>query len=453
MSPTPNPLQLACLPERFSKGNVRMRLIVGLSGGADSVALLLWLMEQGASLVAAHCNFSLRGEESDADEAFVRELCKRLGVELYVKRFDTLAEAELHKESMEMAARTLRYDFFEELRKAHGAEAIAVAHHQDDNAETLLLNLARGTGLSGLRGMEMENKRFIVRPFLNVSRRQIEQYLAQRGEAFVTDSTNKDTSLRRNFVRHELMPLMRHLNPSVGEALSRTMRFAAEAERLCNSVIDKEIARLETRGMGIRALPLEELRRCEHQLLLLHRWLGHCFPPAVVMRLATDMDLPAGALYEGYDHEATRSRDTLEFAPTIAPLPATTLPIGGKVSTRWGCIVLCYLTYDTTFDPSDCLTASLDATCIRGELTVRSVATGDRFTPYGLKGSKLVSDMLSERGYSRLRRKRTLVVTDEEGIVWLVGERIAARCAVTRQTETVVRLNLYTDLPSINTNA
>ena len=173
------------------------KILVALSGGADSVALLRVLHALDYSCECLHCNFHLRGEESDADEAFVRQLCEERGVTLYVEHFDTEAYAKQHRISIEMAARELRYDFFERLRQQLGAASIAVAHHRDDNVETLLLNLVRGSGLKGLCAMQPQNG-FIVRPMLNIPRTEIESFLKEAHQPFRTDSTNTDTAFKRN---------------------------------------------------------------------------------------------------------------------------------------------------------------------------------------------------------------------------------------------------------------
>ena len=187
-------------------------VLVAVSGGADSVALLDVLLQGGYSCVAAHCNFHLRGAESDRDEAFVRSLCDKWGVKLEVVHFETLSYAHEHAISKEMAARELRYRWFDEIGQAHGCQAIAVAHHQNDQAETLLLNLRRGTGLRGLTGMRPKSVNPmapdsipVVRPLLCTTREYIERYLRdKRGQQWITDSTNSDISIARNAIRKQL---------------------------------------------------------------------------------------------------------------------------------------------------------------------------------------------------------------------------------------------------------
>ena len=212
------------------------KVLVALSGGADSVALLLALLKLGYSCEAIHCNFHLRDEESDRDEKFVEELCRIKGVLLHVVHFDTQHYAREHKISIEMAARELRYAVFEEYRCKREATAVAVAHHRDDNAETLLLNLIRGTGIRGLRGIQPKNG-YIIRPLLCVGRSDIMEYLEWRGVGYVTDSTNLTSDYTRNKIRLEIIPRMAEINPSVGDSIDATAKRVSDAELVYRNAI------------------------------------------------------------------------------------------------------------------------------------------------------------------------------------------------------------------------
>ena len=211
--------------------------LVALSGGADSVVLLSLLKEHGFNVHAAHCNFRLRGAESDRDEAFCVDLCRQLDVELHRVHFDTRTYADLHKVSIEMAARELRYRWFEQLRQDIGAAGICVAHHRDDSVETLLLNLVRGTGLRGMTGIQPRNG-YILRPLLCVSRTEIEAFLAERGQKYVTDSTNLEADVLRNKVRLQVLPLLCELNPAVSENIQRTAENLGEAQEVLDAILD-----------------------------------------------------------------------------------------------------------------------------------------------------------------------------------------------------------------------
>ena len=217
--------------KKYNLLNTNDLYIIGLSGGADSVALLLMLKEGGFNVHAAHCNFLLRGAESDRDEAFCVSLCQQLGVELHRAHFYTRTYAESHHVSIEMAARELRYKWFEQLRQDIGAVGICVAHHRDDSVETVLLNLVRGTGLRGLTGIQPRNGS-ILRPLLCVSRAEIEAFLAEKGQEYVTDSTNLEADVQRNIIRLEVLPLLRRLNPAVAENIQRTAENLSEVHEM-----------------------------------------------------------------------------------------------------------------------------------------------------------------------------------------------------------------------------
>ena len=221
------------------------RYLVALSGGADSVCLLLVLRQLDYQVEAVHCNFLLRGDESHRDEAFACNLCEKQGVPFHVIHFDTRTYAELHKVSIEMAARDLRYQYFEQLRKDIGAEAICVAHHQDDSVETILMNLLRGTGIHGLSGIKPRNGH-ILRPLLCVSRKEIEAFLASQHQDYVTDSTNLVADVLRNKLRLKVIPMLNDLWPGASEAIARTARNMAEAEKVYNDAMDREAADIIT---------------------------------------------------------------------------------------------------------------------------------------------------------------------------------------------------------------
>ena len=216
------------------------KILVALSGGADSVALLLVLLQAGFHCEAAHCNFHLRGKESDRDEKFVRDLCRSQSIRLHTKDFDTMAYAREKGISIEMAARELRYGYFEELRTDWRFDKIAVAHHRDDNVETLLLHLVRGTGLKGLTGMRYRNG-YVM---LDTSREEIERYLAGEGQSYVTDSTNLETEAVRNKIRLEFLPMMKTVNPSILDTLQDTIRHLEDAYTLYNIAVEDLKARI-----------------------------------------------------------------------------------------------------------------------------------------------------------------------------------------------------------------
>ena len=211
------------------------KYLVALSGGADSVTLLWVLHELGYQIEACHCNFQLRGAESDRDEQFCVQLCEQLGIPLHRIHFDTRLYAEVHKESIELAARNLRYRYFAQLKEDVEADGICVAHHQDDTVETVLINLIRGAGIQGLTGISAKNGD-ILRPLLCVDRKEILAYLEEKGQDYVTDSTNLVDDVVRNKIRLNIIPMLKEINPAASKNIAQAARHLEEANKMLSSI-------------------------------------------------------------------------------------------------------------------------------------------------------------------------------------------------------------------------
>lgn len=376
--------------------------LVALSGGADSVALLHLLLEAGARVEALHCNFRLRGEESDRDERFASDLCARLGVPLAVRRFDTRAEAARRGISIEMAARDLRYAWFEQERQARQARWIAVAHHRDDQAETVLLHLLRGTGLRGLAGMRRENGH-ILRPLLDFSRQELLDYLRTKGEAHVEDSTNAERDALRNRIRLDVMPLLRDINPKAVEHIAQTAARVASA--------------------------LEPAPEGGHTAHTLHEWLHPCgFTPAQEADILRDLGKPSGAIYESPTHRLLRNRGQLVLERRDEPASWQ-----WEAHTVETADALAFL----RTQPLDARHAYLDADKLTLPLRERTPQAGDRFQPFGMRGTRLVSDFLTDLKLNRFEKERQPLLLSGEDIVWVVGRRADHRFRVTEATRRV----------------
>ena len=421
------------------------KVVVALSGGADSVALLHILKRLGYRCTAAHCNFHLRGTESQRDEEFTRALCERLGIELAVAHFDTAAYAKENRVSIEMAARELRYRFFEETRAAQGASAIAVAHHRDDVAETMLLNLIRGTGIRGLHGIQPRNGN-IVRPLLCLERKEITAYLQSIGKEYVTDSTNLTSDYTRNKIRLEILPLIREINPSITLTLSETAERIAEAEK----AYDRAIADGKGRVTSGSSIEIAALLDEPSPAALLHEILSPLgFNGSQSTDIIEHIGGGSGKEYKSPTHTLTRDRERLLIAANCESAPQAEIVIAdnGTYPTPHGTLTSTLQTYDGTFAKHPD-TATLDNAKLKKPLILRPVQRGDRFRPLGMKGSKLVSDYLTDRKKSLPEKQRQLAVADADGnIVWLVGERPAAPYAVTAGTTEVLILNWERNSP------
>ena len=408
--------------------------IVALSGGADSVALLLLLKNGGFNIHAAHCNFHLRGEESDRDEAFCEQLCADENIPFHRAHFDTREYADLHKVSIEMAARELRYRWFEQLRQDIGAAGICVAHHRDDSVETVLLNLVRGTGLRGLTGIQPRNGH-ILRPLLCVSRAEIEAFLAEKGQKYVTDSTNLETDVQRNVVRLEVLPLLRKLNPAVVENIQRTAENLAESQQVLNTIV----ANID----NVKTLELSELDKYGSSEYLVFEWLKkYGFNGDQVRQI---LDAETGRIVSsamGYD--VLKDRGRLIVEPALEPFRPMRIPEEGMYvldgKTRFS------VRKKTVYVSKEPHVATLDAAKVSFPLTVRRVEEGDCMQPYGMKGKKLLSDLMTDLKMTVFEKRRQLVVVDSQGVVlWAVGLRVAGFAAVSTTTSEVLEFSLIFD--------
>ena len=464
--------RFASVHELFVYGG---KYIVALSGGADSVSLLFVLKhlehELGISVEAAHCNFHLRGAESVRDEEFCKQLCGRLDVPLHLIHFDTQAYADLHRVSIEMAARDLRYGYFENLRRDIEAQDICVAHHRDDSVETVLLNLVRGTGLRGLRGIQPRNGN-IIRPLLSLSREDIVQYLDALGENYVTDSTNLHNDVKRNKIRLDVMPLLRELNPSVSQSIFETSLRVTEALKIFDDAIQHAIADVTIPPRGctlggalVSSAPTKQLGTTPSQPLTisvnrlkqqpspeytLHEILSsYGFTSAQIEQIYGSLDTcSAGKIIASDSHELAFDRGSLLVQPKTNAADAARsmrIPETGtyvfsdslkiKVAAEDCC--------DDYVPSRAAYCVCLDASDIKFPLTLRHIEQGDRFVPFGMTGMKLVSDYLTDRKKNVFEKRAQLVVTDaQQRILWLVGERTDNRFRISKETSKALRLTL-----------
>lgn len=435
------------------------KYIVALSGGADSVALLLIMKALGYDVEAAHCNFHLRGKESERDENFCVSLCESLGVILHRIHFDTLTYAQLHKVSIEMAARDLRYSYFEQLRRDINADAICVAHHKDDNVETILLNLVRGTGMNGLTGISPRNG-FILRPLLCIGREDILEYLEAENQDYVTDSSNLVDDVQRNKIRLNVLPLLENVNPAVKDNILTMARWIAEASTIVEASLDeakaKAVSSLNVGAKNHDAKPkvndsfsvdiskIEEYPSAEYLLWDILKDYG--FNSSQVTLVADNLHATTGTSWLSSSHELTLDRGRLILTPLDKEEGRQMrIPEAGTyVYTE-----LCKLKIEQKeINENYTISRSSDKVCLDAQkvkfpLMIRRVARGDRFVPFGMKGSKLVSDFLTDQKVALPLKRRQLVVADAGGnILWVVGKRLDGRFAVSPCSKSVVEISL-----------
>ncbi|KAA6349599.1 tRNA(Ile)-lysidine synthase [termite gut metagenome] len=405
------------------------KILVALSGGADSVGLLRILLSLGYDCEAAHCNFHLRAEESDRDEVFVRKLCGEWHIPIHVTSFETSRYAKEKRISIEMAARELRYNWFAEIKEISGTCAIAVAHHKDDRAETLLLNMIRGAGITGLQGIRPKNGD-IVRPLLCVSRAEITDYLKQIKQEYVTDSTNLQDKYTRNKIRLHLLPLMREMNPSITDTLVATGNYLSEVASIYNQSIDEGKSRvLVKEGIWIDAL-LCELSPRALLFEILHP-LG--FNSTQMENIFLSLSGQSGKQFVSREWRVTKDRNLLYIEKRE--------DINGNIPPFHLVVEEQILTPEFVI-PQDRYSACFDANKVTQPFTVRRIRQGDVFVPFGMKGRKLVSDYLTNKKFSLGQKERQWALCSKGEIVWLIGDRIDNRFRVDDTTQRVTIVTL-----------
>lgn len=415
------------------------RHLVGLSGGADSVALLLILRKLGYQIEAVHCNFRLRGDESDRDEQFVRELCNRLNIPLHLIHFDTKEYASLHQVSIEMAARDLRYGYFRQMCQDVGAVDVCIAHHADDAVETLLMNLLRGAGIHGLTGIRPKNG-IVRRPLLCIHRKDITDYLDSIGQPYITDSSNLVPDVVRNKIRLQVLPLLEEIAPGAAANIDKTANYLCEAEKVFQTELDREQGALLNADKT--AVEITLLRQLPSPSSFLHEWLAPMgFNSTQTEQLLSCLS-EVGREFCSPSHTLVVDRNQLVVELHSEPMKTLRIPEAGTYriddQTKLRIEVLNDISISKT---ADC--ATLDADKVQLPLTLRQVEQGDRFVPFGMKGSKLVSDFLTDQKLNMLEKRRQLVLTDATGaIVWLVGRRTDNRFCVVDETTKVMRITL-----------
>lgn len=433
------------------------RVVVAVSGGADSVALLDLLRRFDAGslkLVVAHLNHSLRGEHSDADQAFVAGLAARYGLSFVAERRDVAALARELVTSLEDAGRRARYDFLARVAREHQASFIALAHHRDDQAETVLMRLLRGAGGTGLRGMG-PSRGILKRPLLRVSRADIERYLKEEGLSWRNDASNADTDFLRNSIRHELLPLLGRYNPKVSERLAATAEILAADEELLDQVTDAAYRRLllpgsaepafsvagltgEPRGLRLRLYrrALAEQRGDLQRIALTHleaidRLVGSERPNA-------RLNLPGACLvlrsYDRLSFAAARPEEG-DFEVAVAGPGEYRLP-GGRL------LRVSLVELPERLDAGAPDAAFFDPQAAPFPWTVRSFRPGDRFRALGMTGTQKVKDLFINNKIPASQRGRIPLLVSGDRIIWLAGVRMGESARVTADSGLVLKAEI-----------
>ena len=417
------------------------KLLVAISGGADSLALFLCLKELGYDIELAHCNFNLRGEESDNDEEFLKKLADKFGVRFHLKSFDTQKYADENKVSIQMAARDLRYKWFNELLVENNLNYIAVGHHKNDDVETFFINLTRGSGLKGLLGIKTKNNN-IIRPLLCVSRLEIDAYLSAVKQSFREDSSNKSVKYLRNKIRYELIPLLTEMNPNIQETISNEIEILEGVFQVFEEQIESKRKEILQNENEIFKLKITDLQKLNPLNIYLYEFLNP-YGFSEVNQIIKALNTQSGKQFFSKTYQLNIDREYILISKISKEnVSYEILENQHKISTPF--------TMELSKSPDrkvakDRVKAKLDFDKLKFPLVLRKWKKGDKFMPLGMQTFKKLSDFFIDKKYSLIAKQQQWILCSADDIIWIVGDRIDDRFKITTQTKNVYIAEILKD--------
>jgi tRNA(Ile)-lysidine synthase len=419
------------------------RVLLAVSGGVDSVVMAQGLQQLGYNFGIAHCNFKLRGEESNADEEFVRQLALSFQVPFFVKQFETSQLAQETKVSIQMAARDLRYAWLEDIRLQHGFSCVATAHHQNDLVETVLLNLVRGTGLAGFHGI-LPRQGHLVRPLLFATREQVEDFAKDHILRWREDSSNASNKYARNLLRNNVVPLLKTLNPSLESTMQSTAEKVALAEKVLAQHVEEAKINWVTEAQGFVKIDIKGLQSMPNAMYFLYAILQEFgFAWSVSKKVMESGNSISGKIFYSSTHRLLKDRenwiiDHKEVAKFVLVfiLPTTQtvrLPFGKVLNLK---LLEGGLELLPTLKSKSAVMLDYDKLVF--PLTLRSWQEGDSFVPFGMEGEKKVSDFLIDAKYNLFEKERVLILQSEQDIAAVIGSRSGQRYAIGSGTQKIL---------------
>ncbi|WBL21302.1 tRNA lysidine(34) synthetase TilS [Zunongwangia sp. HRR-M8] len=414
------------------------KLILAVSGGVDSMVLMHLCKKAKLDFAVAHCNFNLRNSESDADEEFVVRAVQNLNIKVHIQNFNTKAFAEEHKLSIQMAARELRYQWFEELRISENAEYILTAHHANDSLETFLINLVRSTGPEGLAGIKEENEN-IRRPLLNFSREEIETYAKENKILWREDSSNASTKYLRNKIRHQVIPLLEDMNPKFLEGFSNTQEYLKQQLNLVEDyteLIYKKAVKKVAYGYAIDVLFLERLPNNKAVLYQLLKSFGFTEWDDVHHLLKAQ----SGKMVFSSTHRLVKDRDEL----ILTKIDQSHLKKTYEIQQNEDNFMIpsgsfSFSEVDKILEKNN-HTIYVDLEKLQYPLILRRWEEGDVFYPFGMKGRKKISDFFKDNKFSLPEKENTWLLCSGDKIVWVVNQRADNRFAITSKSKRILKI-------------
>lgn len=418
-------------------------ILLGVSGGIDSMAMLHLFQKSGFSIAVAHCNFGLRGDESDGDEQFVKYYCLMNGIVCHSIKFDTNEYASENKLSIQVAARELRYDYFEEICKEHKYTKVAIAHNLNDTVETVLLNLSRGTGIKGVAGIKVMNGN-IIRPLLFATRSEIEAFTIKHDIKFREDSSNSTTKYKRNFIRHKIIPELRYLNPSVDRAIADTANHLQEAVWLVEEQLDRIRQAVVSRKGEDILFSTEALKKERSARFFLVEELNQFgFSPSMASAVVELLNSESGRRVESSSHTLYKDREFLILTPKkakdddVVQIDTNTNSISSPIKLKVEVIDVSNIVIEK--DPDIAL---IDYAKLKFPLTLRVWQPGEKFIPFGMNGFKKISDFLVDIKVPMHEKNNVYVLVSGDEIVWVVGYRIDNRFKIDEKSSSVLKIKI-----------
>jgi tRNA(Ile)-lysidine synthase len=427
--------------------NSKDKILLTVSGGIDSVVMCELFHKAGLQFAIAHCNFQLRGEESEGDEQFVKKLAAKFSVPFHVIQFDTKAYIKQNKLSTQVAARELRYEWFEKIRKENNYNYIATAHHEGDVIETFFINLIRGTGISGLRSIVPKQGK-IIRPMLFTNRKGISDYAKKNKIVYRQDSSNSSDNYLRNKIRHHLIPVLTEFSPVAEASIMHSIEKLREAETIYQRTIEEVRSRIFTKQNDTIRISIPELKKLNPVSTYLYEFLKPFgFNSSTTTDILSILNGESGKEFFGTTHRMVKDRDFLLLQPLTATVdtPTVYLISEDQLELQTPALNLEFRTEMYAADKDISKTDNLvmiDLDKLTFPLTIRKWQTGDSFQPLGMKGKKKLSDFFIDKKLSLLEKENTWLLCSDEKIVWVIGMRLDERFKVTDKTTKVFIIQL-----------
>lgn len=421
------------------------KILLAVSGGKDSMAMLHLFVAAKINIGVAHCNFQLRAKAANEDEDFVKQTCQQLNIPFHSIRFDTANYAEKNKISTQMAARELRYNWFEEIKTTHHYHSIATAHHQNDVAETMLINLTKGSGLSGLHGIKAKNNH-VIRPLLCFTSDEIQQYISTHQISYREDQSNASVKYVRNKIRHEVLPKLAEINPNIIETLNKAATHFSATENILNQKIEEEKEHCFTTEKELVKINIKHLQQLHPLATYLYYFLSpYHFNFDDCEQITLSLNGNSGKQFFSTTHQLIKDRAFLLLSPKTEnqPEPIIIHTINDFTESPINIKFELIKNKNTTFKTAKNL-AYLDSDKIAFPLYFRKWKEGDSFTPFGMKGKKKLSDYFIDEKFSIPEKETTWLLTDKnDNIIWVVNSRTDDNFRVSEQTKTILLLETF----------